>query len=188
MPVVVRDGQLVVALPFLDDPDSGIPRELFQFDERELQWNCHLLRLDVGDDCLALTGTVMPHRVPAQDACVRIAVEACSESAGRRPFDVRRCSEESGGFTARLGVPDVSAMLAAADPDAGAFAAVEVSLEVAGRRFSGGFTHRRPDADDTDHQLLLPSGDTVAIAFIPGEGLLLQRVASMAESVPWFHR
>jgi CDP-glycerol glycerophosphotransferase len=187
MPVVVRDGRLVVALPFLDDPDSGIPRELFQFDERELQWNCHLLRVDVGDDGLELTGTVMPHRVPQQDACVRIAVDACSESAGRRPFDVRRRSEESGGFTARLSVLDVSAMLAAADPDAASFATVEVSLEVAGRRFSGGFTHRPPGADDTDHQLQLPSGDTVALAFVPEEGLLLRRVAGMAESVPWFH-
>lgn len=130
-PTVIRDGKVFALLPHHDDPDLGIPPELFEMAEAETRFRATLREVDWHDpDVLRLTVFATIDFVHLTEPPVLACALVDAESGTRIPVAVepfrdhranqfgRRYQDYSwGAFHGTIRVPDV---VAASRPDLGA--------------------------------------------------------------------
>lgn len=155
LPTVVAHDEVLAALPYWDDPEAGIPLDLYRLRSDELGWNAPLDEVRIEHNSLVLKGSASIGQVSEGDALVRLVLTAGDGSttlSGRGSAD---------GFELRA---DLGALLTGRPPDvrdAPRIWRVGLQWESHALRHVGAFT----DAPAEAAMSVLVDGAEVGIAY-----------------------
>lgn len=182
LPVQPQDGHVVAQLPFHDDPDSGIPSQLFWLAAHELRFDARLWQVTWEHDHLIVTGAIVVRGAPTTGVPCSISAVLRSESGHRLPMaiesrptpEVTRWVDrfpqryDEGGFVGRISAGELSDSASRA----GSQWQLLLSVDVAGIRRNGPFRSKAADIELPVRSSRV-SGLALSASFRPGLGLVI---------------
>ena len=93
LPVAVDGERVRCLLPGADDPDSGIPAELYELSAAELRWEARLLDMGCAADTISLHGFALVRNVPSAGHKMTLAMVATSDTGVRADVEIEGRNE-----------------------------------------------------------------------------------------------
>lgn len=158
LPLQTEGDHVVALLPFHDNPDPGIPKQLFWLAEHELRFDARLLGVRVDATCLEVTGIALIRGAPPTGVVHTIDAALRSDTGEQVPMDVEPLSSTAGTswvdrlpqryddceFVARV---DAAGLIEAGSSRSGARWRMELRVRVGDITRAGGFHSKAPDAE-----------------------------------------